>query len=230
MDAQKYKPWGEVRQLSGELPTDRTFQGQRDSGCGLSHFGARWFDSYLNRWTQPDSILPDYNDPQSFDRYAFVRNNPVNRIDPTGHMDVCPDCEGGGSLSAEEQLEKLRVLRDEDRNQNSEVPFDTSLGENNVDEDNNQVTAPEYRFKWEILGTDWIELIHIAEMAGATVFVAGITVAIVPIVLTACLTPVSCVVGVGMAVPVVLTGGVATTYLAIGTWEVFKEEFFEEKK
>ena len=26
---QKYKPWGEVRQVSGELPTDRTFQRQR---------------------------------------------------------------------------------------------------------------------------------------------------------------------------------------------------------
>jgi RHS repeat-associated protein len=97
---QKYKPWGEPRQVSGELPTDRTFQGQRDAGWGLYHFKARWFDSYLNRWTQPDSIIPDYNDPQSFDRYAFVRNNPVNRIDPSGHADQ--DMGGGcyGSVEA----------------------------------------------------------------------------------------------------------------------------------
>ena len=57
-------------------------------GWGLMHFGARWLDSYLKRWNQPDTIIMEYNDPQSFDRYAFVRNNPVNRIDPTGYMDV----------------------------------------------------------------------------------------------------------------------------------------------
>ena len=51
---QKYKPWGEPRQVSGELPTDRTFQGQRDSGWGLMHFGARWFDSALGRFAQAD--------------------------------------------------------------------------------------------------------------------------------------------------------------------------------
>jgi RHS repeat-associated protein len=86
----------------------------------LIQMGSRWYDAYLNRWNQPDSIIPDYNDPQSFDRYAFVRNNPVNRIDPTGHMDVCPDCEGGGSLSANEQLEQLRALHEEDHNQNTD--------------------------------------------------------------------------------------------------------------
>ena len=29
---QKYKTWGETRQVTGELPTDRTFQGQRGVG------------------------------------------------------------------------------------------------------------------------------------------------------------------------------------------------------
>ena len=37
---------GAVRQVVGEMPTDRTFQGQRDSGWGLAHFEARWFDKY----------------------------------------------------------------------------------------------------------------------------------------------------------------------------------------
>lgn len=31
--------------MTGELPTDYTFQGRRDSGWGLMHFGARWLDS-----------------------------------------------------------------------------------------------------------------------------------------------------------------------------------------
>ena len=94
------------------------------------HFGARWFDGYLNRWNQPDTRL--YRTIMILRplTYAFVRNNPVNRIDPTGHMDVCPDCGDGGNFSSEEQLGQLRVLREEDRNRNSEVPFDSSLGGN----------------------------------------------------------------------------------------------------
>jgi RHS repeat-associated protein len=53
-------------------------------------YAARWYDPYLNRWLQPDTIIPDPYDPLSFDRYAYVRNNPVNRVDPSGHCDGDP--------------------------------------------------------------------------------------------------------------------------------------------
>lgn len=42
--------------------------------------------SYLNRWAQPDSIIPDPSNPLDFDRYSYVRNNPINYVDPTGHF------------------------------------------------------------------------------------------------------------------------------------------------
>ncbi len=86
------------------------------------------------------------------------------------------------------------------------------------------------KIKWNELDTDWPELIHVAEMAGATIFVGVITIAIIPMVVSACLTPVSCVVGVSMAIPVVGTGVVATFYFGKGTWLVFKEKILEEKK
>jgi hypothetical protein len=53
----------------------------------LYFYGARWYDSYLNRWAQPDSILPLASQgTQAYDRYAYVNNSPVNYTDPTGHM------------------------------------------------------------------------------------------------------------------------------------------------
>jgi RHS repeat-associated protein len=53
---------------------------------GLYFFNARWVDSSLGRFIQPDTIVPDHFNPQDWDRYAFVRNNPVNYIDPDGHF------------------------------------------------------------------------------------------------------------------------------------------------
>jgi len=42
--------------------------------------------SYLNRWTSPDTIIPDPYNPLDYDRYSYVRNNPINYSDPTGHF------------------------------------------------------------------------------------------------------------------------------------------------
>ncbi len=41
--------------------------------------------SYLKRMAQPDSIVPDATKPISWNRYAYVGNNPVNNTDPDGH-------------------------------------------------------------------------------------------------------------------------------------------------
>lgn len=40
---------------------------------------------YLNRFLSADTIVPDREDPQSFNRYAYARNNPVKYVDPDGH-------------------------------------------------------------------------------------------------------------------------------------------------
>jgi hypothetical protein len=52
---------------------------------------ARYQDPVIGRFAQPDTIVPEPGDPQSWNRYSYVRNNPVNRIDPTGHADLEAD-------------------------------------------------------------------------------------------------------------------------------------------
>ena len=52
-------------------------------------YNARWYDPYLNRWTQPDTIVPDPSNPQALDRYAYTLNNPVRYTDPSGHGVDC---------------------------------------------------------------------------------------------------------------------------------------------
>jgi RHS repeat-associated protein len=90
----RYKPWGEVRFSWGPTPTDHTYTGQYSNmdDFGLMFYGARWYDPSLGRFAQADSVIPNPWDPTSYDRYAYVRNSPVNLVDPSGHNPKCgPD-------------------------------------------------------------------------------------------------------------------------------------------
>jgi RHS repeat-associated protein len=85
----RYYPFGETRVTSGTIPTDKRFQSQRDVGLGLMHFGARFYHPRLGRFISADTIVPNFANPQSLNRYAFVLNNPLKYIDPTGHTSAC---------------------------------------------------------------------------------------------------------------------------------------------
>jgi RHS repeat-associated protein len=67
--------------------TDFTYTGQRDlPGTGLMDYNARFYSPTLGRFTQPDTIIPNPANPQSFNRYSYVKNNPINFNDPSGHI------------------------------------------------------------------------------------------------------------------------------------------------
>lgn len=55
--------------------------GLYDDDTGLVRFGARDYDAHAGRWTAKDPIL--FGGRQA-NLYAYVRNNPVNLVDPSG--------------------------------------------------------------------------------------------------------------------------------------------------
>ncbi len=81
---------------------------ERDQETGLDFFGARYMSSALGRFTSPDVPLADQweKDPQSWNLYSYVRNNPLRTIDPTGRKCVdtsngpADDGTGGGCSAA----------------------------------------------------------------------------------------------------------------------------------
>ena len=69
------------------LSTHHSFTGQRqDTQHGLILFPARAYDPELGRFLQPDPFVQDPSDPQTLNRYSYVRNNPVNFVDPSGYF------------------------------------------------------------------------------------------------------------------------------------------------
>jgi RHS repeat-associated protein len=83
----RYLPYGEERWTNEAQPTDFTFTGERaERGFALMDYNARYYDPYLNRFISPDTIIPDFENPQSLNRYSYVVNNPVRFVDPSGHQ------------------------------------------------------------------------------------------------------------------------------------------------
>ncbi len=72
---------------SGALPTDRLFTGQRLEETGLYFYNARYYDPVTGRFLSPDSWVQSTWAPQNLNRYTYVRNNVLNRVDSTGYQD-----------------------------------------------------------------------------------------------------------------------------------------------
>jgi RHS repeat-associated protein len=66
----------------------------RDSETNLDHTWFRQYSSQLGRWMHPDPAglaAVDASNPQSWNRYAYVLNNPLRFIDPLGLYPI-EDC------------------------------------------------------------------------------------------------------------------------------------------
>ncbi|HLC78750.1 MAG TPA: RHS repeat-associated core domain-containing protein [Candidatus Nanoarchaeia archaeon] len=66
-----------------------TYTGKEKDDSGLYYYGARYYDSDSGRFTQPDPISGNLQNPQSLNKYVYVLNNPNKFVDPSG-MDEKP--------------------------------------------------------------------------------------------------------------------------------------------
>ena len=46
--------------------------------------------------------MPEPGNLLAWDRYAYVRNNPINRVDPTGYVQVCAHGDLGGGCGSDD--------------------------------------------------------------------------------------------------------------------------------
>jgi RHS repeat-associated protein len=94
-----YDPWGQSYDPWGQVVTPPYYFRHQDKerDGGLDYFGARYYDGGNistgsgTRWISPDPVTSNAYDPQSLNKYAYVRNDPVNSMDPDGRQVVIMD-------------------------------------------------------------------------------------------------------------------------------------------
>jgi RHS repeat-associated protein len=85
-----YDAFGLPRFTYEVTANDRRFTGeQRDSDSSLYYLRARYYDPATGRFLGQDPLMGSTGNPQLQNRYAYVNNNPVNAVDPSG---LWPDC------------------------------------------------------------------------------------------------------------------------------------------
>jgi RHS repeat-associated protein len=83
---QAYGPFGETYANTGATLKDFTGQTQ-DTASGIQDFLFRQYSSAQGRWEVPDPAglaAVDITNPQTWNRYAYLANNPLNKVDPLG--------------------------------------------------------------------------------------------------------------------------------------------------
>ncbi|MCL6592296.1 MAG: hypothetical protein K6U80_20415, partial [Firmicutes bacterium] len=79
----EYTPFGKTAAVEGELKGNIKFTGKDfDADIGLYYYNSRWYDQETGRFISEDPVF----DPNNFNNeYAYVANNPLSYVDPTGN-------------------------------------------------------------------------------------------------------------------------------------------------
>ena len=140
-DACASLPYGDALSCIGPtFTTELHFTSkERDVESGNDYFGARYYASSMGRFLSPDwsaKVAPvpyaTLDNPHTFNLYAYMRNNPLDGVDPDGHCDWCQKVMNklsGKGFKTDEQVAQKGVNNDIVLVQTSSIPGDMDTKE-----------------------------------------------------------------------------------------------------
>ncbi|NOK62788.1 MAG: hypothetical protein GFH25_541290n35 [Chloroflexi bacterium AL-N10] len=81
----RYSPFGEIEATNGDGSLFGYTGEPQDPSSGLTYLRARYYHPALGRFLTPDAIVPDVLNGQAWNAYAYVYNDPINWVDPSGY-------------------------------------------------------------------------------------------------------------------------------------------------
>ena len=86
---QSYLPFGDFYSGTGSISNTHQYtEKEFEEETGLYYYGARYYHPGLGRFMSVDQAGGDPTDPQSWNRYAYVLNNPYKYVDPDGEAAI----------------------------------------------------------------------------------------------------------------------------------------------
>jgi RHS repeat-associated protein len=82
--ARSYDPFGNVLEQVGAGQSSFGYTGEQTDPTGLVFLRARYYNPAVGRFLTADSVVPDPLSSGGWNRYAYVGNNPINYVDPSG--------------------------------------------------------------------------------------------------------------------------------------------------
>ncbi|HPJ14584.1 MAG TPA: RHS repeat-associated core domain-containing protein [Spirochaetota bacterium] len=83
----EYKPYGETWVQEGDKTNRPKFNSQElDPETGYYFYNARYYEAEIGRFITADNIIDGEYSTQGWNRFSYVKNNPVRYKDPSGNF------------------------------------------------------------------------------------------------------------------------------------------------